>query len=118
MSTIPARPTVPAGEPPAAGEPLGIAAPVTAPEKTAEGPFALRQLIRDYIIPVETNNIWYALGGVLALALVLEVLTGLVLSLLYTPDAAKAYGITTDLIQSTVWSTRRSTAWRATRRQS
>jgi quinol-cytochrome oxidoreductase complex cytochrome b subunit len=94
---------VPAGEPPAAGEPLGVALPAPALEKTAEGPFALRQLIRDYIIPVETNNIWYALGGVLALALVLEVLTGLVLSLLYTPDAAKAFGITTDLIQSAPW---------------
>ncbi len=98
MSTIPARPTVPAGEPP------GNAPPVPTPEKTAEGPFAIRQLIQDYIIPVETNNIWYALGGVLAIALVLEVLTGLVLSLLYTPDASKAYGITTDLLQSSTWS--------------
>jgi quinol-cytochrome oxidoreductase complex cytochrome b subunit len=83
--------------------PLGIVTPVAA-EKTAEGPFALRQLIRDYVIPVETNNIWYALGGVLAIALVLEVLTGLLLSLLYTPDAATAFGITTNLIQSAPWS--------------
>lgn len=98
MATIPAQPVVPDVEP------LGIATPVLAPEKTAEGPFAIRQLIRDYIIPVETNNIWYALGGVLALALVLELLTGLMLSLLYTPDASKAYGITTDLLQSSTWS--------------
>ena len=87
-----------------------ITSPLTAPSETAtldaptkptpEGPFALVQLARDYFIPVETNNIWYALGGVLAIALVLEVLTGLILALVYTPAADKAYGISKDLITS------------------
>jgi len=60
--------------------------------------------MRDYLIPVETNNIWYTLGGVLAIALGLEVLTGVLLSLVYQPDAGKAFGITQHLIGAPGWS--------------
>ncbi len=68
-----------------------------------EEQFGIRQLIRDYMIPVETNSIWYLLGGVLAIALVLEILTGMLLSLVYIPDAGKAYAITVDLLNSSGW---------------
>src|SRR5690349_2783616 len=79
----------------------------TAPEVVDENlgdQFALGPLIRDYVIPVETNNIWYALGGVLAISLALEVVTGLLLALNYTPDAGKAYDITASMLQSPTWS--------------
>jgi len=52
-----------------------------------EDQLALRQLLREYLIPTETNNIWYTLGGVLAISLVLEILTGMALSMRYIPDA-------------------------------
>ena len=42
-----------------------------------EDQFALRQLISEYLIPIETNVIWYTLGGVLAIGLALEILTGI-----------------------------------------
>ncbi len=83
------------------GEP---ASPVNTAPKTAEGPFALRQLVRDYIIPVETNNIWYALGGVLAISLAVEIITGVILSLNYVPDADRAYDSTKTMLESPVWS--------------
>ena len=66
--------------------------------------FGFRQLVSDYLIPVETNSIWYLLGGVLAIALVLEVFTGFLLSLVYTPDAGQAYGITQHLLATPGWS--------------
>ena len=69
-----------------------------------EDQFALRQLIQEYLIPVETNTIWYTLGGVLAMALGLEILTGILLSLVYAPDAGRAYQITTGLMQTPGWS--------------
>ena len=31
-------------------------------------PFGFRQMVSDYLIPVESNSIWYLLGGVLAIA--------------------------------------------------
>lgn len=68
-----------------------------------EDQFGIRQLIRDYLTPVETNSIWYLLGGVLAIALVLEIITGFLLSLVYTPDASTAYATTVGLIQSPGW---------------
>lgn len=80
-----------------------VETPVAGAQKTAEGPFALRQLVRDYLIPVETNNIWYALGGVLAIAFILEIFTGFLLTLRYTPDASQAYAITKSLIESSRW---------------
>jgi hypothetical protein len=53
----------------------------------------LRGIMSEYLIPAETNTIWYVLGGVLAIALVLEVLSGMILALRYTPDAGGAYGL-------------------------
>ena len=66
--------------------------------------FGFRQAVSDYLIPVETNSIWYLLGGVLAIALALEVFTGFLLSLVYTPDAGQAYGITQHLLATPGWS--------------
>ncbi len=84
-------------------------APETTPPRVSvwsrlENQFGIRQLIRDYMIPVETNSIWYLLGGVLAIALVLEIFTGMLLSLVYAPDASKAYTITADLLHAPAWS--------------
>jgi quinol-cytochrome oxidoreductase complex cytochrome b subunit len=69
-----------------------------------EDQLGLGQLIREYMIPVETNTIWYILGGVLAIALVLEIATGMALSLVYTPDAAQAYATTARLLRTPGWS--------------
>jgi quinol-cytochrome oxidoreductase complex cytochrome b subunit len=69
-----------------------------------EDQFGIRQLIRDYLIPVETNSIWYLLGGVLAISLTLEIFTGVLLSLVYAPDASRAYSITADLLHTPGWS--------------
>lgn len=69
-----------------------------------EDQLALRQLVREYLIPVETNNIWYTLGGVLAIALVLEVFTGFLLTFPYVPDAGRAYDITSGLMKMPIWS--------------
>jgi quinol-cytochrome oxidoreductase complex cytochrome b subunit len=66
--------------------------------------FGFRQLVTDYLIPVESNSIWYLLGGVLAISLGLEIATGFLLSLVYIPDAAKAYGITQHLLATGGWS--------------
>jgi quinol-cytochrome oxidoreductase complex cytochrome b subunit len=66
--------------------------------------FGFRQLVSDYLIPVESNSIWYLLGGVLAIALGLEILTGFLLSLVYVPDAGRAYGIVQGLIAAPGWS--------------
>ncbi len=68
--------------------------------ESIEEQLAVRQLIHEYLIPVETNVFWYALGGVLMIALVLEVVTGVLLSYKYTPDAGQAYAITQSLIDS------------------
>ena len=69
-----------------------------------EDQLALRQLVREYLIPAETNNFWYTLGGVLAIALVLEVFTGFLLSFPYQPDAGRAYDITSNLMKLPIWS--------------
>ena len=66
--------------------------------------FGFNALVSEYLIPVETNSVWYSLGGVLAVALVLEIATGFLLSLIYIPDAALAYGITVNFLQSPGWS--------------
>ena len=71
--------------------------------EVVEEQFALRQLIWEYLIPVETNTIWYVLGGVLGIALILEIITGFILTFPYTPDAGQAYQITTNLIASPGW---------------
>jgi menaquinol-cytochrome c reductase cytochrome b subunit len=64
----------------------------------------LRGIISEYLVPVETNTFWYTLGGVLAISLVLEILTGMLLSLRYIPDAGRAYGITSTLLHEGGWS--------------
>ena len=65
--------------------------------------FGFRQLVSEYLIPVETNSVWYSLGGVLAISLALEIVTGFLLALVYVPDASKAYGITANLLASPGW---------------
>jgi quinol-cytochrome oxidoreductase complex cytochrome b subunit len=70
-----------------------------------EDQFGFRQLVADYLIPVETNSIWYLLGGVLAIALGLEIFTGFLLALVYTPDAGLAYGNVDHLLHTFGWST-------------
>ncbi len=52
-------------------------------------------------IPVDTNTIWYSLGGVLAISIALEIVTGFFLALRYTPDAGKAFGTTARLLDCT-----------------
>jgi quinol-cytochrome oxidoreductase complex cytochrome b subunit len=66
--------------------------------------FALAPLIGDYFIPGETNNLWYSLGGILAFALLMQGISGIILAFKYIPDAARAYGIMSDMIQSGWWS--------------
>jgi menaquinol-cytochrome c reductase cytochrome b subunit len=61
-------------------------------------------MISEYMIPVETNTFWYTLGGVLAIALVLEIVSGMVLALRYLPDASQAYQTTTRLLGESGWS--------------
>lgn len=72
-------------------------------EREIEDQFGIRQLIREYLIPVESNSVWYSLGGVLAIALAIEIATGFLLALVYVPDAGLAYGITASLLQSPAW---------------
>jgi quinol-cytochrome oxidoreductase complex cytochrome b subunit len=67
--------------------------------------FGFRQMVADYMIPVETNSIWYLLGGVLAIALGLEVLTGFLMALVYVPDAGRAYDIVAGLLGQLGWAT-------------
>ena len=66
--------------------------------------FGFRDVVSEYLIPVETNSVWYSLGGVLAIALVLEILTGFLLALLYVPDASRAFDITQNFLASPGWS--------------
>ena len=68
--------------------------------ETIEDQLAVRSLIREYVIPVEANVVWYALGGVLMIALLLKMVTGPLLIFQYVPDAAIAYDITRSLIQA------------------
>jgi quinol-cytochrome oxidoreductase complex cytochrome b subunit len=70
---------------------------------TLEQQLGLRALISEYFIPAETNTVWYVLGGVLAIALTLEIATGFLLALKYVPDAGRAYEITKGMIDSPVW---------------
>ncbi|HEY3013504.1 MAG TPA: cytochrome b N-terminal domain-containing protein [Nocardioides sp.] len=63
----------------------------------------VNSMIRTYLIPHGTNNLWYALGGVLAISLVLEMITGAALVFVYTPDAATAHQSTSDLLDSGWW---------------
>ncbi|HEX2912468.1 MAG TPA: cytochrome b N-terminal domain-containing protein [Chloroflexia bacterium] len=85
-------------------------APETVPKarrgfwQTIEDQLAITPLVKEYLTPVEVNNFWYSLGGVLGISLFLEALTGVILALWYRPDAAVAYSITRDMLQAPVWS--------------
>ncbi len=86
------------------------AAPELAPTSNRRGiratlsdQFGIRQALSDYLIPVEDNSLLYLLGGVLAIAIGLEIFTGFLLSLVYTPDAGLAYGITKRLLSTPIW---------------
>jgi quinol-cytochrome oxidoreductase complex cytochrome b subunit len=68
-----------------------------------EDQLALRQLISEYLIPVETNTIWYILGGVLGMAIALEIVTGALISFKYLPDASRAYFDTYAMLHSRGW---------------
>lgn len=68
------------------------------------GQLGVKGMVKEYMIPVETNSIWYTLGGVLAISLVLEMLTGMLLATRYIPDSTKAYGITAGLLKEAGWS--------------
>lgn len=94
----------------AAPAPAPISEPMKEPKPPPKGfwgniedQLGLGPLTREYLTPVEVNNIWYALGGVLAISLGLEVLTGMLLSLRYSPDAGRAYDITRALSQEFGW---------------
>src|SRR6266508_1045489 len=63
----------------------------------------LRGIVREYMIPVDTNTIWYSLGGVLAISIALEIVSGFFLALRYTPDAGKAFGTTARLLDEGGW---------------
>src|SRR6266540_5344439 len=64
----------------------------------------VRGILREYMIPVDTNTIWYSLGGVLGIAILLEIITGALLATRYVPDAATAYGTTSLLLRESGWS--------------
>src|SRR6266508_6291752 len=64
----------------------------------------LRGMVSEYMVPVEVNTFWYTLGGVLAILLVLEIATGMLLALRYIPDAGQAYQITSKLLDEGGWS--------------
>jgi len=74
-------------------------------ERAFEDQFGFTQLVREYLIPVESNSVWYLLGGVLAIGLALEIATGFLLSLVYVPDAGLAYGNVAHLLQTVGWAT-------------
>lgn len=67
--------------------------------------FGFRQMVQEYLIPVETNSIWYLLGGVLAIALALQIGTGFLLTAVYVPDAGLAYGNVDHLLHTFGWAT-------------
>jgi quinol-cytochrome oxidoreductase complex cytochrome b subunit len=67
--------------------------------------FGFRQMVSEYLIPVETNSIWYLLGGVLAIGLALEIFTGFLLSTVYVPDAGLAYANVDHLLHTFGWAT-------------
>jgi quinol-cytochrome oxidoreductase complex cytochrome b subunit len=90
------------GEGAAVQPPTGRAWRRAFPDQVKEQ-LGLKGLISEYMIPVETNTIWYTLGGVLAISLVLEIATGMLLTLRYVPDAGRAYGITSALLDEGGW---------------
>src|SRR6266540_1434217 len=107
--TQPAAPQAPAPSDEQARETAKVAPPTGADWRHAfrdrvKDQLGVRGMVSEYLIPVETNTFWYSLGGVLGISLVLEILTGFVLSLRYVPDAGRAYGITKTLLNEGGWS--------------
>ncbi|HZC98873.1 MAG TPA: cytochrome b N-terminal domain-containing protein [Actinomycetes bacterium] len=104
------RERLPGGEPGVGGGTTAAVAPPTgeawrhAFRDRVKEQLGLRGMISEYMIPVETNTFWYTLGGVLAIALVLEIISGMVLALRYLPDAGQAYQITSKLLDEGGWS--------------
>jgi len=100
---------VPAEEPRVEGRRAATVAPPTGTAwRRAFGDvkeqLGLRGMISEYMTPVETNTFWYTLGGVLAIALLLEIATGMLLALRYIPDAGQAYQLTSRLLEEGGWS--------------
>ncbi len=107
--TQPAAPKAPARSDEQAGQAANAAPPTGADWRHAfrdrvKDQLGVRGMISEYLIPVETNTFWYSLGGVLGIALVLEIVTGMLLALRYVPDAGRAYGITKTLLNEGGWS--------------
>src|SRR6266508_3117725 len=100
--------SVPSGEPKAGGRAATVAPPTGTAWRRAFGgireQLGLRGMISEYMIPVVINTFWYTLGGVLAIALLLEIATGMLLALRYIPDAGQAYQITAKLLDEGGWS--------------
>ncbi len=65
--------------------------------------FGVRSMVSTYLIPEDTNNFWYSIGGILGICLTLQFLSGFILAFKYIPDAGLAYGITKSMIQSPSW---------------
>jgi quinol-cytochrome oxidoreductase complex cytochrome b subunit len=101
--------SIPPEQPPAGGRATATVAPPTGTAwRRAFGgvreQLGLRGMISEYMVPVEVNTFWYTLGGVLAILLVLEIATGMLLALRYIPDAGQAYQITSKLLGEGGWS--------------
>lgn len=64
---------------------------------------AITPLVGQYFIPAETNDFWYALGGILGLSLILEIIGGCLMTLKYVPDSSLAYGIVSEMLRSPFW---------------
>ena len=100
---------IPPEQPPAGGRATATVAPPTGTAwRRAFGgvreQLGLRGMISEYMVPVEVNTFWYTLGGVLAILLVLEIATGMLLALRYLPDAGQAYQLTAKLLGEGGWS--------------
>jgi quinol-cytochrome oxidoreductase complex cytochrome b subunit len=65
--------------------------------------FGITSMVSTYLIPEDTNNFWYSIGGILGIALAMQFVTGFILMFKYVPDAALAYGITKAMIESPTW---------------
>jgi quinol-cytochrome oxidoreductase complex cytochrome b subunit len=101
--------SIPPEQPPAGGRATATVAPPTGTAwRRAFGgvreQLGLRGMISEYMVPVEVNTFWYTLGGVLAILLVLEIATGMLLALRYLPDAGQAYQLTARLLGEGGWS--------------
>ena len=65
--------------------------------------FGVKTLVSTYLIPEDTNNFWYSIGGILGISLAMQFVSGFILLFKYIPDAGLAYGITKSMIESPTW---------------